>query len=104
MGLGITFAVVAVLILAIWILVEFKKFRHKVWAILLIILILGTYFSFNSVIKGKDLNLKSAEGLKEAGGLYLSWLGHAFNNMKAITSNAINMDWAGTNSSKTNNS
>jgi hypothetical protein len=102
MALGITFVVVAVLILAIWMLVEFKRFRHKVWAILLIILILGAYFSFNSVTKGKDLDFKTAAGLKEAGGLYLSWLGHAFNNMKAITSNAINMDWVGTNSSETN--
>ena len=104
MGLGITFVTVAVLILAIWILVEFKRFRHKVWAILLILLILGAYFSFNSVTKGKDLDLKTAAGLKEAGGLYLSWLGHAFTNMKTITSNAINMDWVGTNSSKANSS
>jgi hypothetical protein len=99
MALSITFVVAAVLILAVWMLTEFKKINHKIWAIFLIILILGAYFSFNSAVKGKDLNLKTLDGLKEAGGLYLSWLGNAFGNMKTITSNVINMNWTETDSS-----
>jgi H+/Cl- antiporter ClcA len=104
MALGITFGVVAVLILAVWMLMEFKKLKHKIWAVLLIVLILGAYFSFNSVTKGKDLDLKTMEGLKEAGGLYLVWLGNAFGNVKTITSNAINMNWTEINKSNNNNS
>ncbi len=95
MAIGATFVIVAVLIFAIWIFVEFKRFRHKIWAVLLIVLILFTYFSFMSVIKEKNIDIKTVDGLKEAGGLYLSWLGHAFGNIKMITTNAINMDWEG---------
>ena len=100
MAIGITFVVVAVLILAIWIFIEFKRFRHKIWAILLILLIIFGYFSFNSVIKGKDLDLKTMDGIKEAGSLYLLWMGHAFGNLKTITSNAISMNWSANKSIK----
>jgi glucan phosphoethanolaminetransferase (alkaline phosphatase superfamily) len=104
MAIGITFVVAAVLILAVWMLAEFKKFRHKIWAIFLIVLILAGYFSFNSAIKGKDLDFKTLDGLKEAGGLYFSWLGHAFGNMKTITSNAVNMNWTNVPKVNTSNS
>lgn len=86
---------VVVLIVAIWLIIEFKRFRHKILAVFLILLIIFTYFSFTAVIKGKDLDLKSADGLKEAGRLYLIWIGHAFKNVKVVTSNVVNMDWKG---------
>ena len=95
MGVGITFIIIAILVLAIWIFVEFKRFRHKIWAIFLIALILFTYFSFTSVIKGKDIDIKTFTGMKEAGKLYFLWIGNAFGNLKSITTNAIGMDWRG---------
>jgi hypothetical protein len=93
MVIGTTLIVIAVLVVAIWVIIEVKRFKHKIFALFLIALILFTYISFASVIKGKDLNFKSVDGLKEAGGLYLSWLGSIFGNMKMLTVNAINMDW-----------
>ncbi len=90
-----TLILVIALIVAIWLLIEFKRFRHKIVAVFLILLIVFTYFSFVSVIKGKNLNLKTSEGMKEAGRLYFVWLGHAFKNVKVVTSNVINMDWKG---------
>ncbi|MCX6750107.1 MAG: hypothetical protein NTZ83_01490 [Candidatus Pacearchaeota archaeon] len=86
---------VIVLIVAIWLIIEFKRFRHKILAVFLILLILFTYFSFAAVVKGKGLDLKTFDGMKEAGKLYLVWLGNAFKNVKVVTSNAINMDWRG---------
>jgi hypothetical protein len=102
MAIGVTFIILASLILAIWVFIEFKRFRHKIWAIVLILVILLGYFSFSSAVKGKDVDFKSMDGLKKAGGLYLAWLGHAFSNMKVITTNAISMDWAGNESKKNN--
>lgn len=102
MAIGVTFIILAGLILAIWVFIEFKRFRHKIWAIALILVILLGYFSFSAAVKGKDVNLKSMDGLKNAGGLYLAWLGHAFGNMKVITTNAISMNWADNESEKNN--
>jgi predicted ferric reductase len=88
-----TLILVLVLIIAIWLIIEFKRFRHKILAVFLILLILFTYFSFAGVIKDKNLDLKTFNGMKEAGKLYFIWLGNAFNNVKVVTSNAINMSW-----------
>ncbi len=101
MAVGVTLLVVAILIIAIWIIIEVKRFKHKLFAIFLIILILFTYLSFTSVLKGKDINLKSIEGLQEASSLYLSWLGSIFGNLKSITTHAIDMDWKSINETST---
>jgi hypothetical protein len=81
------------LVAAIWLIIEFKRMRHKILAIFLIVLILFTYFSFSAVIKEKNLDLKTFDGMKEAGRLYFLWIGNAFTNVKVITSNAINLSW-----------
>jgi hypothetical protein len=90
---SITLILVVALIAAIWLFIEFKRFRHKMLAIFLILLILFTYVSFSAVIKGKNLDLKTLSGMKEAGNLYVIWLGNAFNNIKVVTSNVIHMNW-----------
>lgn len=97
MQVGITLLVVAVLIAAIWILIEFKRLKHKIFAIALIGLILFTYLSFTLVIKDKGVDLKTPGGWLDASKLYFSWLGSLFGNFKSITTHAISLDWTGEN-------
>lgn len=98
MMIGFIFIIVLVLIAFIWMFIEFKRLKHKLFAILLIGAILFFYFSAAYVFKGNNIDFKSISGVKEAGSLYFSWMISAFSNIKEITSNAINMDW-GTNNS-----
>jgi len=100
MAIGTTLIIVLLIVAAIWIFVEVKRFRHKAVAILLILLILFTYISFVATIKGKNIDLKTMSGIKQAGKLYLSWVGSVFGNVKTLTSNAIHMEW-GANKTKT---
>ena len=93
MAIGVTLLVIAVLLIAIWVIFEVKRFRHKLFAIFLIALILFTYLSFTAVLKGEDLDIKTVSGLKEAGSLYVSWLGSIFGNLRSITTHAVDMDW-----------
>lgn len=93
MVIGTTFTIVLILVITIWILVELKRFKHKIWAIFIIILILFTYVSFVSTVKGKNIDFTSVDGVKTAGSLYFSWLGSVFSNLKTITANAIDMNW-----------
>jgi len=95
MAIGITFFIVAALIIAIWLLIEVKRFKHKIFAIFLICLILFTYLSFSYTLSGQDINLKTIPGLTEAGKLYFVWLGSMFNNLKVVTANVIDMNWKG---------
>ncbi|MCF7910066.1 hypothetical protein K9L16_00135 [Candidatus Pacearchaeota archaeon] len=93
MEFGILFLVTAVLIAGIWIVIELKRFRHKISAIILIALILFFYLSLTFVFKNNDLNFGTIDGLTQGTKLYFSWLGSIFDNIKEITLNAIKMDW-----------
>lgn len=95
MEVGFAFFVVVALILVIWIFIEIKRMRHKLFAIFLIALILFTYISFSVVLRGKNIDYTSVSGWTTAGKLYFSWLGNAFENFKTLTSSAVKMDWEG---------
>lgn len=97
MVIGTTLIVVGVLIAAIWVIIEVKRMKHKIFAFLLIGLILFTYLSFTLVLKDKGIDIKKPSGMIEGGKLYLAWLGSMFGNFKTITSNAIKLDWSGEN-------
>ena len=95
MAWGVAIFVLAILIIAVYLLVEFKRFKHKIFAIFLIFLILFIYFSAVSVFKNKDVDYKSVSGLIDAFKIYWAWLVSAFGNLKTITTNAIKMNWGG---------
>ena len=87
--------VIAFIIALIWIFVELRRSKHKFFAILLILLILFSYFGFVVTLKGKDINYKSIDGLQTVAKLYFVWIGQIFKNFKSITANAVKLDWKG---------
>jgi len=97
---AITFLVIAVLIIAIWVIIEVKRMRHKIFAIFLIALILFGYFSFTFVLRDKNVDYSSFSGILKGTEIYFSWLGSIFGNAKTVTTNAIKMDWGGNKSSE----
>jgi len=100
MAIGITFFIISVLIIAIWVIIEIKRLRHKVFAIFLIALILFTYVSFMVVLKDQNVDLKTVSGLTTATKLYFSWMFSVFGNLKSITTHAIDMDWTSANTTE----
>jgi hypothetical protein len=93
MVVGITLFVIAVLVIAIWIIIEVKRLKHKLFAMLLIGFILFSYVSAAVIFRGNDLDLKSPSGIIDATKLYFSWVISISGNFVQITGNAINMDW-----------
>lgn len=93
MAIGVTFIILAIVIVAIWLIIEAKRLRHKIVAIVLILLIIFTYVSFSVIIKNNHVDLKTKEGWASAGKLYFFWLGWIFKNLKSITTFAIKQDW-----------
>ncbi|MFH1585540.1 MAG: hypothetical protein ABIB79_02135 [archaeon] len=100
MEIGAALFVVSILIVAIWVFVELKRLRHKVFAVFLIALILFTYISFSVVLKGQDIEWSTMGGVMKASKLYFSWLGSMFGNMKSITGYAVKMNWDGNETKK----
>lgn len=97
--IGVALVVISVVIALIWISFEMKRLKHKIWAIVLIGLVLFGYFSFAVTLKGEEINYGSVEGILQAGKIYFSWVGSIFGNVKSITGSAVKMDWTSTNSS-----
>jgi len=93
MAIGITFFVVALLIIGIYLSIEVKRMKHKIYSVFLIGLILFTYFGFATSLKGQDVDLTSFDGIIHAGKLYMSWLGSMFMNAKSITAYAFKQNW-----------
>jgi cell shape-determining protein MreC len=93
MALSLTFFIVAFLVIAVWLVIEFKRLKHKLLAFFLIGLILFTYISFTASLKGHDTDFTSVSGIIEAGKLYLSWVAGVFGNFKSITAYAFKQDW-----------
>ncbi len=95
MELGVALLVICLLVIAIWVIFETKRMKHKILAVFLIGLLLFSYFSFTFVFREQEIDFRSLDGIKMATGLYMSWLGTVFLNFKALTANAIHMDWKG---------
>ncbi len=95
MVLDVIIFIVAILIVAIWFLYGFKRVKHKILAIFLIILVLFSFFSFSAVFKDKDISINSISDLGNLAKIYFLWLGNIFGNVKSITADAVKMDWQG---------
>ncbi len=103
MAISPTFIIVAALVVAVWVLIEIKRMKHKIFAMFLIGLIIFTYVSFTVAIKDKEIDLKTFSGVSTATKLYFSWLGNAFQNTKAVTAYALKQNWSEVNDSITEN-
>lgn len=95
--LGIVLIVVSILILGIWVMVELRKFKHQLWAFVLIGLILFAYISFTLTTRNQDLDYTSFSGITKAVKIYFSWIGTLFVNFKSLTGHAIGLDWTSSN-------
>jgi len=79
-------------------LIHFKHLKYKITAILLILLFFFAYLTIAKVISDNSINIKTASGVFQATKVYFSWLGMAFNNLRSLTGNVVNMDWFPNNS------
>ena len=89
-----TVLIIAVLGALIWIFMEIKRLKHKIFAIFLISLIIFAYISFVVVLKGRDIDYTSVTGLTEASKLYFAWIGVLFKNIKSVTTYTTKQDWS----------
>jgi hypothetical protein len=102
MAFNFAWIILIVAIALVYVFFTLKKYRHKVWAFLLISIIIFLFITGTIAFAGKGINFQTNDGLKQAGNLYVAWLGHSLSNLKVLTGNAIKMDWTSTNKNETN--
>jgi|TARA_Y100000310_G_scaffold17671_1_gene17430 hypothetical protein len=91
---GASLLIISVVIISIWVVIEVKRFKHKIFAIFLIILIIILYWGVIVVFQDREIDLTTVSGMTEATKIYFSWFGSIFENLKTLTSNVIRMDWS----------
>jgi len=94
--IGVALIILTAVVLIIWFSIEFKRFKHKIWAFVLIALVVFGYISLTVSLKDQNINYRSVSGLFLATKVYFSWLFSMGSNVKTITANAIHMDWSPT--------
>lgn len=82
-------------VLGILLIAKFAHFKHRLGIILMMALLLFFYLTFTIVTSANGISLKTASGLFTGFKVYFLWMGHIFDNLKVLTTNAIRMDWAG---------
>jgi glucan phosphoethanolaminetransferase (alkaline phosphatase superfamily) len=100
MAVNIIIFVIALLIVAIWVIYGLKRIRHKFLAIFLIVLVLFSFLSFGFVFGQKKIPMDNISDLGNVVKLYFSWLGGVFGNFRTITADAVKMNWHENNSNK----
>jgi hypothetical protein len=86
---------IVVLVLAtIWVMAEIKRFNHRVLIMISMFLVLMFFISVSLAFHGESISLNNFDDFKSALGIYFSWLGQAFGNLKVITAKIISMDWS----------
>ncbi len=71
------------------------------WFFLIALLIFFT-FSLTKVSKNYNLDFSTKDGLKQAGGIYLSWFGNVIGNLGKVTGYAVQQDWTNVNLNSSN--
>lgn len=88
---------IAVLVIGVWLLYRFKRAKHRFVALILIALILFSFFSFNAAFSGKEISVNNISDLGNVFNVYFSWLSSALGNLQSITANVIKTNFTNNN-------
>ena len=91
----VSLIVVGAFVLILLVLLKARYFQHRIYTVLIVLMLLFFYVSGAKVLDDNDVDFKSFNGMVTAGKLYTGWLGKAYENSKEVVGNVIKMDWNG---------
>jgi len=92
--------IIVILVALVWGLLKIRFLKHKLYMVLLLVLVLVLYTTSSVLIAKENIDLSSFDGFVALGKAYLSWAEVLFSNVKSITSNVVKMDWSYSNSTE----
>ena len=93
----VSWIIIGILLIAAVIAIKLNHMRHRVWILAVILFALFLYISTTVVYKENGIKIETTQDFLSAAKVYLGWLGNGFQNLKALTGNAVKMDWTSTN-------
>lgn len=95
----ISWLIIGILAILAILILKMNHFKHKIWILFIVLLVLFLYISISIVNDKYKLDLTTTDGVFHSFNIYLGWLANGFHNLRSLTGNAINMDWTETNAS-----
>ena len=89
----IEWVIIAILVAVLWLFFKARHMKHRMYAVVVILLVLFIYVTGLSVLKSSESNLTTFKGFLSASKIYFNWLISLFKNVKTVAGNAIKMNW-----------
>jgi hypothetical protein len=100
----VSWVIIIILVIAGIISIKMNHLRHRVFIIILIMIALFFYITMTFVTNKNEVDLTTYDGFVKGMKIYGGWLANGFSNIKALTGNAVKMDWKSTDGSFFSNS
>lgn len=81
------------ILVAVVIFIKLSHFRHRFFAVIIVILALFLFVSVTYVASKNSLDFSTYDGLMRSLKIYGGWLVNLFSNFRGLTGSAIKMDW-----------
>ncbi len=91
--MGIAWILIALVVFVVFVFFKFKEFRHQLSLFLVIGLILFFLISFGNQYASNHFDLKTFDGVIQAGRVYFSWLGSFTGKVVKVSSYVVQQDW-----------
>ena len=89
--------VIGIIILFVFLFFKITSFRYeRWWTYLIAVLMIFVLFSFFSVVKANDIDIKSFDGFFAGSRAYVSWLVGFGKGAASITGQVTKIDWNAT--------
>ena len=93
----VNFIIIGVIILLVILFFKITSFRYeRWWTYLIAILMIFVLFSFFSVVKTNNIDIKNFGGFMSGAKAYVSWLVGFGKNAASITGQVTKIDWNAT--------
>jgi len=94
--------IVIVLVIIAFFILKANHFKHRLWIIVLISIAIFLILSVTLVYSKYNLNFSSVNDSISSAKIYFGWLVNGFHNLRALTGNAVKMDWTSSDSTLVN--
>ena len=96
--------IIIVVVLILFFVLKMGHMRHKMTLVLIVAIALFLGITFYIVYSENHLDFSTSGGIMNSVEIYFGWLANGFQNFRALTGNAVNMDWTSSNASFTGSS
>jgi len=91
--------IIAIVFVVLKVVMKKQAIATKLALVLFVFLMVTVGYVYTT----SDVEVKTVKDVFNFGGVYFSWIGSVFQNMKSLTANVIEKDWGADNSTETSN-